>query len=133
MTFTIKRIANTPEGMFGVILFDGKPFALTAERPWIDNESNVSCIPEGEYHCHRIRSPRFGDTFEVMHVPGRSHILFHKGNIPMEDSHGCILIGEQFEPLDGKLAVLASKRGYGEYKDILKGLDKHYLIIENCF
>jgi hypothetical protein len=133
MTFTIKRISSTPDGVFGVMLFDGVPFAVTAERPWLNNKPDVSCIPEGEYWCHRVKSPKFGDTFEIMNVPGRSKILFHKGNVPTEDSLGCILIGEQFEPLHGKAAVLASKHGYGEYKKMIEGLDSHYLKIENHF
>lgn len=133
MTFTIKRVASTPDGVFGVILYDGMPFALTAERPWLDNQSNISCIPEGEYFCHRVKSPKFGDTFEVQNVPGRTHILFHRGNIPKKDSHGCILIGEMFEPVNGKPAVQSSAKGYGEYKQMVEGLDSHYLNINNCF
>lgn len=133
MKFTIKRIASTPEAVFGVMLFDGVPFALTAERPWLDNAPNISCIPEGSYSCKRIDSPQFGDTFEVLNVPDRTHILLHKGNVAAEDSKGCILIGEMFEPVHGQSAVQSSAKGYGEYKKIIEGLDQHFLVIENHF
>lgn len=125
---TLKRIAKNPDGVFGVLLHKGVPFALTCERPWLDNKSNVSCIPERTYECRRVNSPKFGDTFEVTGVPGRSHILFHKGNT-MDDSQGCILVGEQFETLNGKTAVLQSGKGYGEFMERLKGVDRFTLWI----
>jgi len=122
MILTIKRIASVEAGTFGVFLNKyGVPFALTAERPWLDNAVSVSCIPVGTYNCKRVQSPKFGDTFEVEGVEGRTHILFHKGNIPMNDSHGCILIGETFDYLNGRPAVLSSKKGYTEFKSLLSG------------
>lgn len=133
LKFTIKRIASTPQGVYGVILFNGIPFALTAERPWLDNAPNISCIPEGSYSCKRVDSPQFHDTFEVTNVPNRTHILFHKGNVAAEDSKGCILIGEMFEPVHGQTAVQSSAKGYGEYKKIMEEIDQHFLIIENHF
>lgn len=133
MTFVIKRIASTPEAIFGVMLFDGIPFALTAERPWHDNKPFISCIPSGSYSCKRVNSSQFGDTFEILTVPDRTQILFHKGNVPVEDSKGCILIGEMFEPVNGQSAVQSSAKGYGEYKKIIEGLDQHFLIIETHF
>jgi len=121
MNLTIKRVAQTDEGTFGVLIDNyGTPFALTIERPWLDNQPSVSCIPEGNYTCQRVNSPHFGDTFEVLNVPNRSHILFHKGNL-MDDSHGCIIVGEQFGVLEGKAAVLSSKAGYNEFKALLNG------------
>jgi len=129
MQLTIKRIAHTDEGTFGVLIDTyGTPFALTIERPWLNNRSGESCIPTGTYTCRRVQSPHFGDTFEVMDVPGRSHILFHKGNL-MEDSHGCIIVGEQFGRLDGKAAVLSSKAGYNEFKSMTSSVDSFPLEI----
>ena len=122
-TIIIRRFATGVHGTFGVMIHNHIPFAVTLEREWLDNQSNISCIPAGEYICKRVDSPRFKDTFEVTDVKGRSHILFHKGNID-DDSHGCILVGEQFETLKGSPAILASKKGFGEFKDILKDDDQ---------
>lgn len=120
MKMTIKRVSMSGEAVFGVLLDNyGIPFALTAERPWLDNNSNISCIPNGTYTCRRVQSPRFGNTFEVCDVPNRTHILFHKGNIPGKDSHGCILVGEQFGILNGNRAVLASNAGFHEFLQLL--------------
>jgi len=128
----IKRIEQNDDGIFGVIIDGNIPFALTVERKWINNQPNISCIPAGEYICKRINSPEFGDTFEVMNVPNRSHILLHKGNI-MDDSHGCIIIGEQFESMKNKTAVLASWKGFSEFKERTQGWNFFKLIIINCF
>jgi hypothetical protein len=121
-TLILKRQSTFEDGTFGVLLDGVRPFAVTLERQWLDNKKNESCIPEGEYVCRRVISPRFGETFEVTDVPNRTYILFHKGNIE-EHSRGCILIGEQFESLNGKTAVLRSGKGYNEFMDRLKGED----------
>jgi len=128
--FKIIRIAYIPDGTFGV-LFDGDiPFCLTLEREWRNNEKNISCIPRGKYVCKRIESPKFGDTFEVLDVPGRSHILFHKGNIE-DDSHGCILIGEQYHEYKGKISIKASREGFAEFTRILNPDDWFELEIKD--
>jgi hypothetical protein len=50
----------------------------TVEKPWVDNQQNISCIPTGYYKLVRVDSPRFGaNTWEVANVTGRSHILIH--------------------------------------------------------
>lgn len=127
-TIIIRRIATGIHGTFGTILYKDIPFAVTLERQWLDNQTGISCIPDGEYRCKRVDSPRFNDTFEVTNVKGRTHILFHAGNID-DDSHGCILVGEQYEKLQGSPAILASKKGYGELMDIMADDDEFRLIV----
>ena len=119
---TIVRISSLDEGTFGVMLLDGKPFAVTGERPWMDNKKSVSCIPAGVYSCQRYVSAKYPDTFEVMNVPKRTYVLFHKGNFPLKDSEGCILVAEKFEEVNGKVAVLESKHGFEEFIKRLKGV-----------
>lgn len=118
--FFLKRLSNTDDGVFGVLMEGAIPFAVTLEPPWRDNKVNESCIPPDKYRCERVLSPRFGNTFEVVGVKGRTDILFHKGNIE-ENTLGCILIGEQFEALNGKPAILKSGKGYNEFMQRLQG------------
>jgi len=125
---TLKRIAQIEDATYGVLLDDGLPFALSLERAWKNNEVGKSCIPKGTYICKRVQSPKFGDTFEVTGVPGRSAILFHKGNIN-DDSHGCILVGEQFNPVLGKNGIVASAEGFTEFLRRLSGLQQFTLTI----
>ena len=134
-TLILKRFSSTIDGTFGVMFDDMIPFIVTLERKWLDNRSGESCIPNGEYICRRIVSPHFGETFEVTNVTGRSHILLHKGNLE-DDSHGCILIGEQYEPMFDKKsgtfknAVLSSGKGFSEFMDKLKGQETFILDIK---
>ena len=139
----IKRIASTKHGTFGVIWGDGRaaPFALTLERPWADNQKGMSCIPAGEYAVLRCKaspdygfkdSSKFGNTFQVMNVPGRSYILFHKGNLD-DDTRGCILIGEQYGFLRGQPAILASGPGFKEFLGIMATKNGFDLVITEHF
>jgi len=112
--FKLTRIVQNNDGMFGVLIDNDIPFCLTVERTWKDNQEDISCIPAGDYKCKRVLSPRFGNTFEVANVPNRTHILFHKGNID-EDTKGCIILGEQYESLYGKIAVLSSGKAFKEF------------------
>ena len=113
--FKLIRIAYISDGTFGVLFDEDTPFCLTLEREWNDNKRGESCIPRGEYICKRVSSPKFGDTFEVCDVSGRSHILFHIGNIE-DDSHGCIVTGEEYGEYKDKIAVLSSGRAFKEFK-----------------
>lgn len=128
MKLTLKRIACNPYGTFGVYIHRNIPFAVTLEPIWKNNEENISCIPAMEYTCRRIDSPRFGNTFEVMNVPGRTHIVHHKGNWD-DDTIGCICLGEQFEPLNGEPGIWRSGKGFSEFMDILKDVNKFTLRI----
>jgi len=127
-TLVLNRIAQSEAGTFGVLIEGQFPFALTLEPPWRNNEKVVSCIPQGEYVCKGVNSPQFGDTFEVMDVEERTHILFHKGNVG-KNTKGCILVGEQYEKLNGKPAILASAKGYKEFMDGLHGHETFGLVI----
>jgi hypothetical protein len=108
------RIARNAEATYGVLIQGSIPFAVTLERPWRENKVGESCIPVGSYECRRVNSPHFGNTFEVTNVPGRTAILFHKGNLS-DDTHGCILVGESFNPVMSRPGITASKEGFAEF------------------
>ena len=127
-SLTLKRVATNNDGTFGVLIDELVPFALTLELPWENNLRNKSCIPSGTYSCKRIVSPKFGNTFTVQEVSNRTHILFHRGNVE-EDTEGCILIGEQFEYLHDKIAILGSRKGFGEFMGRLAGEELFSLLI----
>ena len=111
---------------------------VTVEEEWQDNRPNVSCIPTGSYVCRRIQSPKFGNTFEVTGVPGRSHIVFHALNTE-EDTEGCIGICKGMGVLRvkdedsglrvHKLAGTASRVAMKEFLDSLEGIDEFILHI----
>ena len=130
MDLKLKRVVDNEDATFGVLINGDIPFAVTLEPAWEDNKKGISCIPSGPYSCKRVKSPKFGDTFEILDVLERTHILFHKGNSE-RNTQGCVLIAEEFGKLNGKAAVLASGRGFAEFMSILKEVDEFELTIED--
>jgi len=136
-SFTIIRSPSNEDGTFGMMLDGQSPFCLTLEREWVDNKKGESCIPNGIYLCKRVQSPKFGNTFEICNVPNRTEILFHKGNIE-DDSHGCIILGEQFEPIRTyehglKNGVLSSGKAMEEFLERTEGIDEFRLYVAWTF
>lgn len=73
---------------------------VTLELPWLLNQNEVSCIPEGTYKAIKHISPTFGETLWIQSVHGRSEILIHVGNY-MKNTRGCILPGSRKADIDG--------------------------------
>lgn len=128
------RVCENQYGTFGVLLDEDVmrgefiPFATTLELRWRNNIPVGSCIPAGHYECKRVKSQKFGETFEIANVPNRSHILFHWGNT-LKDTSGCILVGEQFGYLGVLAGILASKKGFKEFMNRLKNYNTFHLEI----
>lgn len=72
----------------------------TLELPWMYNEVNISCVPEGVYEYEKRISP--GKKYEVIElkgVPGRTYIQVHAGNYTRQIL-GCVLVGNAILYLD---------------------------------
>jgi hypothetical protein len=98
------------------------------ERPWLHNKKNISCIPAGTYIIKPVQSPKFGDTYQVCDVDGRTHILIHKANRPSE-LQGCIAPCSKYGVLKGEWAGLESKAAYDKLMERL-GYGEHVLEIK---
>ena len=90
------RDTFSKESTIGELFLNGERICDTLENPWVDNQRNISCIPEGVYPV-RLRLPRESATRDYLHllvqeVPNRDWILFHRGNTA-KDTSGCILVG----------------------------------------
>ena len=128
----IKRVASRSDGTFSTLAIDNLPICVCLERPWLDNRKGESCIPAGRYQAKRILSPKFGETFAITDVPGRDGIRFHKGNI-LEDTHGCIVLGESFNIwASGACSVASSGPAFAEFMQRLAGEHEFILVITNC-
>ena len=109
--------------IYGVLEDENNGFHLqTLENPWLNNEPYISCIPSAIYECQRINSPRFGNTFEVIDVPERTHILFHWGNYE-KDTLGCILLGLSRAPG----MITSSRKAFGEFMKYTSHVDEFIL------
>jgi len=102
-----------PGGTYGDLYINGRFVCHTVERPWHNNQPNISCIPEGSYKLEKYTSPRFGDCFIVS--GGEEHqkvekfknsngnrwgILIHPANVPSQLA-GCIAPVTEFSTAFG--------------------------------
>ena len=115
----------------GIFCIEGSPQFLTLELPWKGNEQNISCIPEGEYICQRVKNRttmggmKILETFEVKDVVGRSGILFHIAN-SIRDLRGCIGLGQVLLDAD---YIGDSRIAFEEFMNGLTGLQEFKLSI----
>jgi len=131
MKVTIIRVEESEQGTIGVMLLNEAAFCCTLEPPDRDNKKNISCIPPGRYSAIRVNSPKYGDTFEITNVPGRSHVLFHGGNV-VKHTKGCVLLGQYFGKLQGNRAVLNSGKTFQEFLRKLSTKDNFDLEIREA-
>ena len=92
----ILRDTFTENSTIGELFLNDEFMCDTLENPYLDNQRNISCIPEGQYSV-RLRTARESATRDYLHllvkdVPNRDYILFHIGN-KSSDTRGCILVG----------------------------------------
>jgi len=113
------RRRYNPDGTFGqMTLEDGSVFA-TVERPWLNNQVGISCIPEGIYTLvmrdseviNRTTHGKYLRGWNVANVPNRSFIMIHIANFP-RDVQGCIGVGLKQGYLAGDYAVLQSRDAF---------------------
>lgn len=106
----------SPEGTNGMLTYKGKSICYTIELPWMDNQLQVSCIPEGEYFIEKRYSTRFGWHLEILDVPNRSLILFHPANNALKELRGCIAPVSQ---LSGCGIGFQSKKAFTKLKNLI--------------
>lgn len=97
----------------------------TLELAWKNNQSNISCIPPGQYQCRWTFSPHFQKyTYEVMNVPNRYGIRIHAANFNKE-LLGCIALGDAHKDIniDGELDVIHSGTSMQKFNDMMGGAD----------
>lgn len=72
----------------------------TLELPWLGNEPERSCIPEGVYDYRVALSPRLKrDVIWIDGVEGRSAIQIHQGNYTSQIL-GCCLVGDGMQDIN---------------------------------
>lgn len=115
----LDRFKFTPDSTFGAMVTDmGHQVCFTVELPWLDNEHDVSCIPNGVYQVEQFTSPKHGDVWKVMNVPGRTNIEIHPANLASE-LLGCIGVGDSLGKVRGIPAVMNSQNTFVKLKSTL--------------
>ena len=122
MVLSINR-TYFPEGTNGKLECDGKLICNTIELPWKNNETKVSCIPEGKYFIKKRYSKKFQWHLEIINVKNRSLILFHPANNALQELNGCIA---PVTKLSGPGLGLMSRKAFSKLKNIVYNiLDKN--------
>jgi hypothetical protein len=94
MKLELKRFSQDAKATLGDLFVDGKWECYSLERPWLNNEKQLSCIPPGTYKIGLHDSPHFKRTLpHLLDVPSRDYILIHPANWPSE-LKGCIAPGQ---------------------------------------
>lgn len=107
--YTLPRVYLPTETLGSIYGPDQALICKTMELPWRNNESNVSCIPEGDYVIKKMdaRPGRDYGHFRFYTVAGRgknkelgmSTILIHRITY-VKDLKGCIGVGGRFIDLN---------------------------------
>lgn len=116
-----------PDGTNGILECEGKIICLTIELPWKNNETKVSCIPEGKYFIKKRYSKKFQWHLEVLDVKNRSLILFHSANNALQELNGCIAPITKFS---GPGLGLMSRKAFSKLKNLVYPiLDKNESVV----
>ena len=105
-----------PDGTNGILECEGNLICLTIELPWKNNETKVSCIPEGKYFIKKRYSKKFQWHLEVLDIKNRSLILFHSANNALLELKGCIAPVTKFS---GPGLGLMSRKAFSKLKNLV--------------
>lgn len=125
----IVRYSTSDQGTYGILTCKNF-WAHTLELPWLDNKSNVSCIPEGAYSTQFVTTRRriggIRQMYWVQDVPGRTGILIHPGTWAGSKAMGyrssvlgCILVGKSIGVYKNQMAIFNTRKAVQELHDAL--------------
>ncbi len=125
MNVFLDRTKLSVNETFGTMRTESSFLCFTIERPWLDNQSKISCIPVGTYSVQKYISPKHGEVWEVMNVPNRYNIEIHPANFASQ-LLGCIAPGSSMGEINGVPAVLNSQN---TFKALKKALPDNFTLI----
>ena len=118
-TVFLDRFKTSEQGTFGALTDDSGLIkdrsVFTVERPM---DGDHPCVPAGTYQVEPYNSPKHGNVWQVMRVPGRTNIEIHPANLASE-LLGCIAPGDSLGKIGGVEAVLNSKNTFSMLQSLL--------------
>jgi len=115
------RVETSPEGIFGVLLVNGRIVGLTREK-------SSAALPVGKYVCRRCEIPFRGETFAAVIDSGFKEIPFHPASVA--DAEG-ILVGPSIDVLRFESRIFSedSRKIFRRFMDALTGWEQAPLLI----
>lgn len=90
---TLVRQTSTPQGTPGHYVSDSGFSAFSIEKPYVNDENNISCINPGTYLCQWLYSPKHNcNVYHVKTNDNRIAVEIHSANV-QEQLQGCIALG----------------------------------------
>ena len=74
----------------GIISLNSVVLSYSLELPWKNNQTYISCIPEGLYVIEIRESKKYGKHVWLRNVKNRTWILIHAANNARTELKGCI-------------------------------------------
>lgn len=104
----------------------------TIELPWLQNQRNVSCIPEGRYELKLRTTAKRGQHLLVVNVKGRDGILIHPANDAKKELRGCIApVITHTGPGKGSQSRLANEKLKALVLEALERKEKVFITIKS--
>jgi len=133
ITATLTRQKDDGQCTLGTLVFSTGQTFKTIERPWLNNQRQVSCIPPGTYTCvphgwEPNATVREKKAYLLLGTEPRTAILIHPANWAAQ-LMGCIAPGMSSGILGGKPAVLSSQAAMASIRQIV-GQNKFQLTIK---
>ena len=121
-----------PGGTNGEIFFNKTRFCSSIELPWLNNQHQVSCIPEGKYELLIRYSEKFKWHLQLKNVKDRDLILIHPANDARKELKGCIAPVSILEsPGKGLKSRIAFENLMGLVFPVLDQNKQFFLIIKS--
>ena len=121
-----------PTGTNGEISLNGERVCYSIELPWLENKSQVSCIPEGKYELTIRYSEHLKWHLQVMNVKNRALILIHPANDAVKELKGCIApVSILKSPGKGLLSLIAFEKLKAIVFPVLDQNEQVFLIIKS--
>ena len=98
------------------------------------NSQKINCIPGNMiYLCKKIIRPNGDQAIHVLNVPGRTAVLWHKGNYATGlkvDTEGCLLPGLRFVDLnkDGEIDIADSTKAMSDLLSLMPDEFKFHIL-----
>lgn len=144
MNITVKRVKQGNDSTLSEIYRDGRFLCYGLEDGLRAAKiKGATAIPAGRYrlqlNTYGGMNARYKRQFPALHrgmvelvdVPGFKYIYIHIGN-NIGDTSGCLLVGLQYEQVDGDYELRKSRKAYLKlYEELVEVVEDSFIVISD--